>query len=161
PSVDDEETLGTIVLAAEACRDAALAYGTPFISGKDSLHNQTKTGPTKTGPMKTAAAQPSATAGVIRIPPTLLISALTLVSDVTRAVTMAAKAGGREPGSGSRLILVGETRDELRGSRLERLLGAAGSAGTAAASGRARAVPRVDLPSARRVHESVAATIAT
>ncbi len=40
PSVDDENTMGTLVRACEACRDAALAYGIPFISGKDSLHNQ-------------------------------------------------------------------------------------------------------------------------
>ena len=40
PSVDDEKTMGTLVRACEACRDAALAYGIPFISGKDSLHNQ-------------------------------------------------------------------------------------------------------------------------
>jgi len=40
PSVDDEITMGTLVRACEACRDAALAFGIPFISGKDSLHNQ-------------------------------------------------------------------------------------------------------------------------
>ena len=28
------ETLGSLVLAAQACHDVALAYGTPFISGK-------------------------------------------------------------------------------------------------------------------------------
>jgi phosphoribosylformylglycinamidine synthase len=40
PSVEDEQTMGTLVRACEACRDAALAYRIPFISGKDSLHNQ-------------------------------------------------------------------------------------------------------------------------
>ena len=34
------ETLGSLVLAAEGCREVALAYGTPFISGKDSLYNE-------------------------------------------------------------------------------------------------------------------------
>ena len=34
------ETLGSLVLAAQACHDLALAYGTPFISGKDSLNNE-------------------------------------------------------------------------------------------------------------------------
>jgi phosphoribosylformylglycinamidine synthase len=38
PSVDDERTMGTLVRACEACRDAALAFGTPFISGKESIH---------------------------------------------------------------------------------------------------------------------------
>ena len=32
--------MGTLVRACEACRDAAMAFGIPFISGKDSLHNQ-------------------------------------------------------------------------------------------------------------------------
>ena len=31
---------GSLVRAAEGCRDVALAYGTPFISGKDSLYNE-------------------------------------------------------------------------------------------------------------------------
>ena len=34
------ETLGSLVLAAQACHDVALAYRTPFISGKDSLNNE-------------------------------------------------------------------------------------------------------------------------
>jgi phosphoribosylformylglycinamidine synthase subunit PurSL len=73
PSVDDEITMGTIVRACEACRDAALAYGIPFISGKDSLHNQfinQETGQT------------------LRIPRTLLISAIGVIEDVRQCVTM-------------------------------------------------------------------------
>src|SRR5439155_22177950 len=73
PSVDDEITMGTLVAACEACRDAALAYGIPFISGKDSLHNQFTN--TETGQ-------------VIRIPNTLLISAIGVIDDVRKCVTM-------------------------------------------------------------------------
>ena len=73
PSVDDELTMGTLVAACEACRDAARAFGIPFISGKDSLHNQFTD---------------SETGRVIRIPPTLLISAIGIVPDVRRCVTM-------------------------------------------------------------------------
>jgi phosphoribosylformylglycinamidine synthase len=73
PSVDDEITMGTLVRAAEACRDAALAYGIPFISGKDSLHNQFTD---------------SQTGNVIRIPNTLLISAIGVIEDVRKCVTM-------------------------------------------------------------------------
>ena len=59
------ETLGGLVLAAEACRDVALAYGTPFISGKDSLNNEyTHEGRS------------------LAIPPTLLISAIGQIDDV-------------------------------------------------------------------------------
>ncbi len=87
------ETLGSLVRAAEGCRDVALAYGTPFISGKDSLYNE------YTHEGKSLA-----------IPPTLLISAMGQVPDVRKCVTMDLK----EPGN--LLLLVGETRDELGGS---------------------------------------------
>src|SRR5207248_3512689 len=40
PSVDDERTMGDLARTCEACYDAAKAYRIPFISGKDSLHNQ-------------------------------------------------------------------------------------------------------------------------
>jgi len=73
PSCDDELTMGTLVRACEACRDAALAYGIPFISGKDSLHNQFTI---------------SETGEVIRIPNTLLISAIGVLEDVRKCVTM-------------------------------------------------------------------------
>ncbi len=73
PSVDDEQTMGTLVAACEACRDAALAYGVPFISGKDSLHNQFTN---------------QETGQVLRIPNTLLISALAVLPDVQKCITM-------------------------------------------------------------------------
>jgi phosphoribosylformylglycinamidine synthase subunit PurSL len=73
PSVDDERTMGTLVRACEACRDAALAFGAPFISGKDSLHNQFTD---------------AATGRVIKIPATLLISAMGVLDDVRRCITM-------------------------------------------------------------------------
>ncbi|WP_428939046.1 phosphoribosylformylglycinamidine synthase subunit PurS [Fontivita pretiosa] len=73
PSVDDELTMGTLVAACEACRDAALAYGVPFISGKDSLHNQFTN---------------QETGQVIRIPRTLLISGIGVIENVCRCVTL-------------------------------------------------------------------------
>ena len=73
PSVDDERTMGTLVRACEACRDAALAYGIPFISGKDSLHNQFTN---------------QETGQVMKIPNTLLISAIGVIDDVRKCVTM-------------------------------------------------------------------------
>ncbi|MEM6562481.1 MAG: AIR synthase-related protein, partial [Planctomycetota bacterium] len=81
PSCDDPQTMGTLVRACEACRDYALAAGTPFISGKDSLHNQF------TDP---------ATGNVIRIPNTMLISALSIVADASQCRTMDLK----QPGNG-------------------------------------------------------------
>jgi len=100
------ERLGGLVRAAQGCHDAALAYGTPFISGKDSLNNEFVDAH-----------------GVKRaIPPTLLISALGIVPDVRRTVTSDLKRPG------DRLYLVGATRDELGGSLYARLTGDTGGA---------------------------------
>jgi phosphoribosylformylglycinamidine synthase len=85
PSVDDEQLMGTLVRACEACRDAALAFGTPFISGKDSLHNQFTD---------------SETGRVTKIPATLLISAIGVIDDVRRCTTMDFK----QPGSSVYLV---------------------------------------------------------
>jgi phosphoribosylformylglycinamidine synthase len=87
------EVLGSLVRAAEACHDVALAYNMPFISGKDSLNNEYHSGDRH-----------------IVIPPTLLISALGRVSDVRRCVTMDLK----EPGNV--LYVVGVTKNEMGGS---------------------------------------------
>src|SRR5437016_3485752 len=61
------ETVGSLVRAAEGCREGELAYGTPFIAGKDSLYNEC------THEGKSLA-----------IPPTLLISAMGQVPDVRK-----------------------------------------------------------------------------
>jgi phosphoribosylformylglycinamidine synthase len=87
------QQLGTLVRAALACYDYAVGFGVPFISGKDSLNNEFNTGEE-----------------VIAIPPTLLISAIAVIDDVRRTVTMDLK----EPGNA--LYLVGDTRPELGGS---------------------------------------------
>ncbi|MGC9347005.1 MAG: phosphoribosylformylglycinamidine synthase subunit PurL [Anaerolineae bacterium] len=104
PALPDR--LGSLVRAAQGCYDAALAYGTPFISGKDSLNNEFVDAH---GDKRT-------------IPPTLLISSLGIVPDVTRAVTMDLKQAGDV------VYLIGETRAELGGSLYHRLHGALGGA---------------------------------
>jgi phosphoribosylformylglycinamidine synthase len=92
-NTDRPEVLGSLVRAAEACRDVAVAYGMPFISGKDSLNNEYHSGDRN-----------------LIIPPTLLISAMGQVPDVRRCVTMDLK----EPGN--LLLLVGLTWEEMGGS---------------------------------------------
>ncbi len=82
PSVDDPHTMGTLVRAAEACRDAARAFGIPFISGKDSLHNQFTN---------------QETGEILKIPNTLLISAIGIVEDVRKCITMDFKLPGGNP----------------------------------------------------------------
>lgn len=92
---NDPARLGELVRAALACRDFALAFGLPYISGKDSLNNEFRD-PT-TGE-RTA------------IPGTLLISALGVIDDFTKAVTMDLKA------EGNLLYIAGRTRPELGAS---------------------------------------------
>ncbi|GAB4198982.1 MAG: phosphoribosylformylglycinamidine synthase subunit PurL [Roseiflexaceae bacterium] len=88
------DRMAGLTRASAGCYDAALAYGTPFISGKDSLNNE----------YRDAEGRRQA------IPPTLLITALAHVPDVRQAVTMDLK----EPGN--LVYLVGLTRDELGGA---------------------------------------------
>ena len=92
------ETLGSLVRAAIACQDLAIAYGTPFISGKDSLNNEFSY-EDENGERQTVV-----------IPSTLLISALGQIANIENAVTMDLKSAG------NRLLLIGETKDELGGS---------------------------------------------
>ena len=96
-NTDRPETLGSLVRAAIACYDLAVALETPFISGKDSLNNEFRS--TENG-------------CTISIPPSLLISALGQVDDVAHCVTMDLKRAGNI------LYQVGVTRDELGGSHL-------------------------------------------
>jgi phosphoribosylformylglycinamidine synthase len=92
------ETLGSLVRAAIACHDVSIALGTPFISGKDSLNNEFSYHDAN-GQRQTIA-----------IPPSLLISAMGQVDDVSKCVTMDFKRPGNH------IFLIGETRDELGGS---------------------------------------------
>ncbi|MDI9433689.1 MAG: phosphoribosylformylglycinamidine synthase subunit PurL [Planctomycetota bacterium] len=121
------QTFGTLVRAAQACYDGAMAYGAPFISGKDSLNNE-------------FACEDGTT---IRIPPTLLISAMSIVDDVERCVTMDAKRPG------NLLFVVGRTGNELGGSHYYKLRGQLGAN-----------VPKLDLELAPRIARKVAQAIA-
>jgi phosphoribosylformylglycinamidine (FGAM) synthase-like enzyme len=125
------DRMAGLVRAAAGCYDAALAYGAPFISGKDSLNNEYRT----------------AEGTRIPIPPTLLISALAIVPDVVRAVTMDLKA------TGNLVYLVGVTRDELLGSHVY-------DHRPPATNHRPSSLPRVDLALAPRLMAAVHATIA-
>jgi len=101
PSCKDPRNMGALVRACEGCYDAAKAYRTPFISGKDSLNNQFVTEDGRT----------------IQIPPTLLISGFAPVEKDTLAVSMDAKRAG------SRLVIVGKTTNRLGGSHFAQLAG--------------------------------------
>lgn len=95
---DRPETLGALVRAAIACHDLALEWQVPFISGKDSLNNEFSYHDA-TGQRQT-----------IRIPHTLLISALGQAPKDSQCVTMDLK----QPGN--RLLQIGATYCEFAGS---------------------------------------------
>ncbi|MCH1441606.1 MAG: phosphoribosylformylglycinamidine synthase subunit PurL, partial [Rubripirellula sp.] len=97
---DRAETLGSLVRAAIACQDMAITLGTPFVSGKDSLNNEFS--------FDNADGQRE----TISIPPSLLISAMGQIDDVSKSITMDAKNADNV------VFLVGETNNELGGSHL-------------------------------------------
>ena len=97
-SANEPERLYQLKQAAKACFDYAVAYETPFISGKDSMFNDFK-GFDKEGlPIK------------ISIPPTLLISSFGVIDDISKVVSLDAKMPG------DLVYLLGETFDEMAGS---------------------------------------------
>ncbi|MBL8755943.1 MAG: phosphoribosylformylglycinamidine synthase subunit PurL [Planctomycetes bacterium] len=113
----DAQALGELVRATEAVCDLATHYRTPFVSGKDSLHNEFRAGDR-----------------TIRIPGCILVTAMSIVADVARTLTTDCKRAG------SKLVLVGVTKDELGGSVYYKTKGQLG-----------RNAPRVDKLHGRKV----------
>jgi phosphoribosylformylglycinamidine synthase len=104
---DRPETLGSLVRAALACQETALAYQTPFISGKDSLNNE-------------YSYDDNGTRRTISIPSSLLISAMGQVKDVAKCVTMDFKQAG------NLIYILGSTKRELGGSHVAMVAGLTG-----------------------------------
>jgi len=94
----DPLQLGMLVRAVKGCYDAALGFGTPFISGKDSLNNEYR-----------ANGQRSP------VIPTLVISAVGVIEDAARTIDMSLKRAG------NLVYQVGATRNELAGSHYAEL----------------------------------------
>ncbi|MDW8214265.1 MAG: phosphoribosylformylglycinamidine synthase subunit PurL [Roseiflexaceae bacterium] len=131
------DRMAGLVRAAAGCYDAAVAFGAPFISGKDSLNNEYRDAEGRRTP----------------IPPTLLISALAPVPDIRRAVTSDLKEAG------DYVYLVGITKAELGGAHL---FDVAPQASISPAASRAQTqLPRVDLIQApglmAALHRAIAA----
>ena len=95
------ETLGSLVRAAQGCRDASLYYKTPFISGKDSLNNE----------YIGSDGQRHA------IPGTLLISSIAIHPDIRFSITLDIKAPEND------IYLVGDFQPALGGSHALLLVG--------------------------------------
>jgi len=122
---DKPDRLGGLVRAAQACYDIAIAYETPFISGKDSLYNEYDT-------QKES----------ICIPPTLLISAMAVIANVNKAVSMDCKQ------EDDLIYIVGTTQNELGGSHYYGIHGYIGND-----------VPRVDPRKGKRLMNALSAAM--
>jgi phosphoribosylformylglycinamidine synthase II len=96
---EDPNTLADLVRAASACYDVAKALETPFVSGKDSLYNETPLGD---------------------ILPTLVITAIGIVPEIGHCMSSDFKKEGNS------IYLVGETKYELGGSEYFRMKGIQG-----------------------------------
>jgi phosphoribosylformylglycinamidine synthase II len=94
------ERLGSLVRACEACYDFAKAFKAPFISGKDSLYNESPLGP---------------------VTPTLLITAVGIIPNIQSTTSVDLKAPG------NLLYIVGDTFNELGGSEYYKLKGFLGA----------------------------------
>lgn len=115
------EQLGALLSACRACYDFAKAFGVPFISGKDSLYNESELG---------------------SVTPTLLITAVGIIQDIRKAVSLDLKEVGDS------LYILGCTYNELGGSELLAILGKLGSN-----------VPQVRPKESKKVMKSVQRTI--
>jgi len=94
------DRMGALLRAVQACYDTAKAFETPFISGKDSLYNESPLGP---------------------VTPTLLITAIGLIPDIRKTVSTDLKKPGNP------VYMVGQTLQELGGSAYYRSKGFIGN----------------------------------
>jgi phosphoribosylformylglycinamidine synthase len=101
---DDRGELGRLVETCKGMAEAALAFGAPFISGKDSFYNYFETDE-----------------GPVSIPVTLLVSALGVVGSADHVT------GASLRREGSYLYLLGEAQDAVGGSVYARVRGVAGA----------------------------------
>ena len=92
--------MAQLVRACRGLYDLARAYQTPLVSGKDSMKNDSTMGGVK-----------------ISVPPTLLVSAMGQIDDVSDALTLDVKT------EGDVVYLLGTTKDETGGSEYFRLRG--------------------------------------
>lgn len=100
----DKGRLAELVESIQACYKYAVGYGTPFISGKDSMFNDFKGYDEKGNPV------------AISIPPTLLISAIGVVPEVEKCVTPEFKMAG------DLVYILGETNEELGASEYTKMI---------------------------------------
>ncbi|HPS59069.1 MAG TPA: AIR synthase-related protein [Spirochaetota bacterium] len=102
---NNPQRLWQLKKASAACYDYAVAYGTPYISGKDSMFNDFRGYNADFEPVE------------ISIPPTLLISSIGVMKDIRKAMSVDFKVPG------DIIYLVGSTLDETGCSEYNALAG--------------------------------------
>jgi phosphoribosylformylglycinamidine synthase II len=125
-SSNEAERLGQLKRAVKACYDYTTAYQTPFISGKDSMFNDFKGYDEKNNPVK------------ISIPPTLLISSIGVVDDITKTVSIDVKSPG------DFIYILGKTNEEMGGSEYYALYKSIGNT-----------VPQVDIQKNKKLYRDI------
>lgn len=108
-SANEPERLYQLKQAVEACYDYAVAYNAPYISGKDSMFNDFNGYTAEGHPVK------------ISVPPTLLISSIGIIDDVSQAISIDTKFAD------DLVYVLGATDDELGGSEYYAMKGFVGS----------------------------------
>ncbi|MDD5337520.1 MAG: AIR synthase-related protein, partial [Candidatus ainarchaeum sp.] len=101
---DGEYKLAQLVRACLGLCDCAKEYGTPLVSGKDSMKNDYY-----------------GKDGKYSIQPTLLVTVLGKIGDVRNAISSEFKA------EGDYVYVLGDTREEMGGSEFARLFGGTGN----------------------------------
>ena len=96
---EHKDRMWSLLRAVEACYDFSKALDVPFISGKDSLFNESPMGPVR---------------------PTLLITGIGMIPDIRKAITVELKE------EGNLIFILGMTNADMNGSVYTRLKGARG-----------------------------------
>lgn len=120
-SPEHADRLGALLKACQACYEFSKGFETPFISGKDSLYNESPLGP---------------------VTPTLLITAVGIIPDIRKAVSLDLKTPGNN------VYVVGKTYPELGGSAYYDLMGFIG-----------KSVPKVRVKEAKKIINAVTSAI--
>ncbi len=128
----EKQRLGELKMAAKGCFDGAVEFGSPFISGKDSMFNDFKGFDDKGYPVK------------ISVPPTLLISSISVMDDVEKVVSIDAKIPG------DLVYLLGETNSALGGSEYYQYLS---ETNNQYAPG--NTVPQVDIETNKKMYRAL------
>ncbi|RMF55509.1 phosphoribosylformylglycinamidine synthase [Candidatus Woesearchaeota archaeon] len=127
---DAEYKLAQLVRANQALYDYTLAFGTPCVSGKDSMSMDALVKDKQGNKQRVSAL------------PTIQFSAVGKIDDVTKCVTMDAKK------QGDLVYVVGLTKNELGGSEIYDMIGEVGSN-----------VPKVDAEKAKTIYNCMSEAV--